>query len=272
MLDSAGSLVRESIYANRARQTYGTASGRGIRTLPWRAGAVLERWDGLIDVLDSELQDWIRSKLREVDVSLDPPGDHGDGRGVSLYLLDVTPKPSARGERRAPLQLRVRYLVTTWAKDPAAAHRDLGELVFSAMQEPRFEVDPLPVPTQTWMAFGLAPRPSFVLAATAQKELPEPDTKLVTEPVFVPAPFSSLHGLVMTPDDIPVPRARVELPSLQASAVTDSRGRFRFVRVPTEPPTKVILVTAKGRKERYEADAVASEEDPLLLRFDPREA
>lgn len=222
-----------------------------------------------LDALDDRLRDWAAA-AGGLTPSFGPPSaDLSDA--VGLYLLDVAPKPPARGERRPPLQLEARYLVTTWADRPEDAHAALGDLFFAALADPELEVDPLPVPLATWPAFGVAPRPSFVIKAVVRRELEEPPVKLVREAVFTASPMSVLHGLVLTQDDVPVPRARVDLPALDATAVTDSKGRFAFPRVPSEPPARLLHVSARGRKATYETDAVASPEDPLVLRFEIRE-
>lgn len=223
-----------------------------------------------IGELDERLRAWAGETAEGLTPRFDAPaGDLSDA--VSLYLLDVAPKPPARGDRRPPLQAEVRYLVTTWAGNPETAHAALGDLFFGALQHPELEVEPLPVPVPTWAAFGVPPRPSFVVKAVVRKELEEPPVKLVREAVFTASPMSVLHGVVLTQDDVPVARARVDLPALDASTITDSKGRFAFPRVPSEPPTRLLHVSARGRQVTYEADAVASPEDPLVLRFEIRE-
>ena len=225
---------------------------------------------GGIEELDARLRDWVAATVEGLTPGFAPPSaELADA--VSLYLLEVSPKPPARGERRPPLQLEARYLVTTWADDVEAAHAALAELFFSALADPEVEVDPLPVPVAVWPAFGVPPRPSFVIKTIVRKELEERPAKLVREVQFSASPMAVLHGVVLTPDDVPIPRARVDLPALDASTVTDSKGRFVFPRVPTEPPTRLLHVSARGRAATYEADAVASPEDPLVLRFEIRE-
>lgn len=225
---------------------------------------------GSIGELDERLRGWAGETVEGLTPGFDAPAAELSD-AVSLYLLDVVPKPPARGDRRPPLQAEVRYLVTTWAGDPATAHAALGDLFFGALQHPDVEVEPLPVPVPTWSAFGVPPRPSFVIKAVVRKELEEPPVKLVRQAVFTASPMSVLHGVVLTQDDVPIPRARVDLPALDASTTTDSKGRFAFPRVPSEPPTRLLHVSARGRQATYEADAVASPEDPLVLRFEIRE-
>ncbi len=220
--------------------------------------------------LDNQITTWAKAAAKGFSISLEPPA-HAEKPTVHAYLLEVVPDPPSRGARRAPLQFRARYLVTVAGEDALKSHATLSDLLFSALEHREWEVEQRSVPVSIWNGFGIAARPSFLLSATVRKELPETPAKQVREAVFLPTTVSSLYGLVVTPDDLPVPMARVELPQLDVLTNTDSRGRFHFPRVPAEPAARLIAVTAKGRRRVYEATALATEEDPLLLRFDMKE-
>ena len=145
----------------------------------------------MIDEVDRSLREWITTVLGETPVSLLPPSPQdrqntAPVEGVGLYLLDLQEGPAARERRNQPLQLKVRYLITVSAAEPEEAHRRLGELAFAALASPEFEVE-LGVPTALWPAFGVPPRPAFLLRVAVRRERPERPVPLVTEPLVVEA-------------------------------------------------------------------------------------
>jgi len=222
----------------------------------------------MIDQIDKRLRDWIQKTLDVPEPTLLPPSDDQKGRGVSLYLLELMDKPPTRGTKRPPLQLSLRYLVTTWAKDPEKAHQLLGDLVFAAMEKPEFEVDLDPIPATAWAAFGVIPRPSFILRVPLQKKLPEPPIKYVLEPLVIkPVAITTLRGIVLGPDDVPLVRAVVEVPALQLTTRTDAKGQFEFSSVPSEPRTKAMYVRAKGQEFDVTVEHPVDGEQ-IVIRFD----
>ncbi|NIM94254.1 MAG: DUF4255 domain-containing protein [Anaerolineales bacterium] len=223
----------------------------------------------MVDRVDERIREWAESELDGIEVSLDPPDPSRDGPGISIYLFQLVPAPPARGTKRPPLQINLRYLVTTYSETRGDAHRMLGELAFAAMANPEFEVELDPLGPDVWLAFGINPLPSFILSVPLRKEQPEPDTKLVYKPLVVKtAAVISLHGLVLGPEDIPLPSARIEIPHLQVSERTDREGRFCFLSVPSEPRMKLLRVKAKGKQLDIEVDQPTSKEEPFVIRFD----
>src|SRR5262245_33018843 len=226
----------------------------------------------MIDRVDQRLKDWIGTVLEATEVVLSPPGSAATAQGVSLYLLELRQTPPARGTRRPPLQITLRYLVTVWADRPEQAHHLLGKLVFAALANPEFDVDPDPLPVATWQAFGLVPRPALVLGVPLRHERPEPAAPLVrVPPVFQHAALGSLEGLVLGPGDAPVANAQVEVPALRRSTRTDARGRFVFAALPSEPRVKRLRVQAKGLHAAPDWAATVGGEGPLVIRLQARE-
>jgi hypothetical protein len=220
----------------------------------------------MIDQIDEQLREWVQKTLG-VSPSLAPPSDAPSDDEINLYLLELAERPPARGARRPPLQLTLRYLVTAWASQTEEAHRLLGELAFAAMEHPDFEVKLNPIPAKTWEALGVIPRPSFILQVPLRKEQPAPPTQYVREPLVVQAtPVTSLGGTILGPDDVPIARAVVEIPSLQLSTRTDTHGRFTFANVPADPLPKKLLVKAKGRTLQVTTQQFTPDE-PLVIRF-----
>lgn len=221
----------------------------------------------MIDQIDSRLSEWIKTILKNAEVSLGPPATGNGAATVGLYLLEVTQTPPpARGKRRPPIQIKLRYLVTTHAADPKEAHKMLGDLLVAALKDPEFEVEQEPLPVTLWTAFNVAPQPAFVFRLPYKLERPERFAKPVLQPLVLKrAGMSSLSGQVLGPKNIPIMDARVELPALQIYTNTDSKGRFRFSTVPAEPYPKLLRVRAKGQEFSINPEQAASAGKPLVI-------
>ena len=220
----------------------------------------------MIDEIDRRLSDWISSTLEQVEISLAPPGASKTARSVGLFLLELIHNPASRGARRPPIQITLRYLVTTQADKPEEAHQMLGELVIAALQESDFEVEQEPLPLLVWSALGVAPRPSFVIRVPFRHERPEKLAPLVRRPVVIKqSPLRSLSGQVLGPENIPIMDARVELPALQLYTNTDSKGRFHFSAVPSQPRPKLLRVRAKGKEFSINTEQAESDSEPILI-------
>ncbi|MGC9347454.1 MAG: Pvc16 family protein [Anaerolineae bacterium] len=223
----------------------------------------------MIDQIDRRLKAWMESVVAGPSFSLAPPGDAQAESGVSFFLLELVENAPARTSTPTPLQLSLRYLVTTWAEAPEEAHRLLGELVFAAMETSEFEVELEPVAPAIWAALGAAPRPSFILRVPLRKERPQPPVKRVRAPLMVQvAPVTSLYGVVLGPDDVPVMGAAVHMPALQISTRTDAQGRFAFHTVPAGEEAGELRVRARGREIRVTVKETTSEEAPVVVRFE----
>ena len=224
----------------------------------------------MFEQTDERLADWIANVVGPVDVSLAPPEDSQDGTGVSLYLFELIDKPPPRGIRRSPLQLALRYLITTWAEEPKEAHRMLGELVFAALDDAEMDVDLSPLPAETWQAFGIPPRPGFCLRVPVQRERPEPPTKLVREPMVLHvSPTTHLAGVLVTPDGVPLAGATIEYVSLQRTTRTDADGRFAFANILAASDPIQLRVKVKGREFIRAVEQPVSDQQPLVIEFDP---
>jgi hypothetical protein len=231
----------------------------------------------LIDLASKNLREWVASVLAGVHISSMPPGELtlGElqgGRAISLYLLDLIPAPPGGNSRRAPLQLCLRYLVTAWAEEPDEANRMLNELAFAAMESSLFDVELEPLPITAWTAFGVKPRPSFAIRVPLRLERPELADKFVRKPIVVQSsPLIALSGVVLTTSDIPIAGARIEVPGLAISQLTDSHGHFHLSPVPATPRPKQLKIRSKRREIVVDIpdDQPASEREPLVIRFDP---
>jgi hypothetical protein len=79
--------------------------------------------------------------------------------------------------------------------------------------------------------------------------------------------MTRLHGVVLGPEDQPIPGAAVELPGLQMQTRSDARGRWQFPRVPARPGSRRLRVKAKGREIAVTTDAAAGGDEPVVIRF-----
>jgi hypothetical protein len=223
----------------------------------------------VIDAIDQRLSTWIKETVGVDAVSLAPPGAQEGDSSVSLYLLELADAPPPRSTGLSPLQLSLRYLVTTWAKEVTEAHRILGELALAAMEQTDFELELEPLPAETWTALGLVPQPAFILRVPLRRERPERPAPYVRERLVVRAgPSRSFTGRVLGPEEIPIADATVEVPSLGTRTRTDGQGRFVFANVPVDPPIRHLLVRAKGRLLNVTLGTEIAEGEPLVIRVD----
>lgn len=224
----------------------------------------------MVDQVDQRLSDWATGLLPGVDVSLGPPNEVRTGRGVGMYLMELLQSPPPSTVKRAPLQISLRYLVTSWAETPKDAHKMLGELVLAAMGNSDFQVEFEPIPIAVWSAFGIPPRPAFVLRLPIRQERPQADAKPVLSPMIVKsAPISSFHGLLLgRPGDLPLADAAIEVPALRLLTRSDRKGRFIFPTVPSQVPLD-MRIRAKGREFRLKIDGShALADEPFVISLD----
>jgi len=223
----------------------------------------------MIEQTDRKLQEWVTSVVGGVEVRLGPPREQ-PGTAVSLYLLELrSALPTQRGERR-PLELSLRYLVTTSADDELEAHALLGKLVLAALERTDAQVELGSPSPETWAALRIAPRPCFFLELPLVVQRP---TKVgwIRRPADIHISTArSFSGVLLTRDDVPVANARVELGEIAATTETDAQGRFSFGAVPEEPRSKRLKITARGVECTVTAQQVAG--TPLVIRFDRKEA
>jgi hypothetical protein len=221
---------------------------------------------------DGKLKDWAGTVIPGADFWLGAPDARKTGRGLGLYLMELIQSPTPSGTRRAPLQLALRYLVTTWSEQPEDAHQMLADLMFAAMETKGFQVEPETVPLAVWAAFGVPPRPSFILRLPLLRERPEPSAKLVRGPLEIQSsPVVGFYGLLLGPGDVPLPNCRIELAALNLSTRTDYKGMFCFPTVPSAG-NKELLVKAKGFELAVHSDRNYPESgSPLVIHFTPLE-
>lgn len=243
----------------------------------------------MIDRADRFVVNWAKGVLGGVRVSVDIPVSPPDESEVSLYLLELVHAPPARTVDRPPLQIALRYLVTSWAKNAEEAHRNLGKLLFAALgnevsesgqtEEGRLtftvamEVEP--IPANLWAAFGVPPQPAFILRCLLSLERKRAAIAYVRWPARVETSGQrAVRGKVVTAvgeEELPLVGARVAVPKLKLLTRTDAMGVFCFPGVPVGVNQEGLrmVVSAKGKEHEVSFTAVqtAQDGDALLIRF-----
>lgn len=208
------------------------------------------------------LRAWVASVDPAAALTLEAPGDERTGHGVSAYLLEIAPGAPPRGSTRPPLQLWLRYLVTTWADDPVVARQLLMDLAFAALATADLDVSPEPLAPDLWTAMGAVPRPSFILRAAVRRDRPEVIAPRVLVPLVVePGRLTSVEGVVLGPNELGLAGADIDVVGLDHATRTDGRGRFRLGGLPGDPVVSRLRVRAKGVEV-----VVAVPADPRLAR------
>lgn len=218
------------------------------------------------------LRDWVRTVDPTATFSLEPPPGARSGHGVSVYLIEITPSPPPRGTVRPPLQLWLRYLVTTWADDPAVAQQLLLDAAFAAMAMSDLEVASESLPPETWTALGAIPQPSFVLRVTARRDRPETAAPRVLLPLHVErGRIIVVAGVVLDPNDGPLAGADVEVIGIDLVTRTDRRGRFRMSGLPGAPVMSRLRIRAKGVEIIVGVPADPDLARSMVIHLDPLE-
>lgn len=224
---------------------------------------------GMIEEIDSALEEWASSVVHKAAISFGPPAAVEEAKGVNLYLLQIAPAARERPARgQPPLRAALHYLVTSWAKDPREMHQMLGELLFAAMENPKWEVESESPSCDVWKSLGLAARPAFILKAFALKERVSKTAPMVTQRMeILKSPMRTLDGLILGPDKEPIMGAAVEVPALNLVATTDYGGRFRFLAIPAKSPIGKVRVNVKGRALEFPSVSLPDAEEPLVLQL-----
>lgn len=228
------------------------------------------RFDAILKAFEA----WVRS-VGPVNLSFAAPIGAATQTHVNLFLLDVISAPaisSGAGERTPPFQVLLRYLVSVAVDDPIESQRLLCALIFSAQERPEFELEFSSVSVDIWRAFDVPPRPAFFLRVPLRFDREAISVPRVRQPPELRHPrLRPLRGVVIGPGDLPVVAARVELPGAGRVTQTDSRGRFFFGGVPSESHETVFRVQAKSQELVTNLELPKSDEDALIIQFNPLE-
>jgi hypothetical protein len=208
----------------------------------------------MIPRVDSELSEWVGRVLPGVSVLAEVPATSVQPPCVNLYLYRLASAPALQQARGSNPAVTLRYLVTVHGSDSEETHRMLGSLLFDALQHPHYVVDLDAATEDFWQAFGLSPRPAFVLTAPLRLERVDETPRVRHYPRVSTVPAVALHGVLLGPGDIPIANARIVLADLDRYTRTDGEGRFRFAAVPPEPARKRLRIAARDIETEVQAD------------------
>lgn len=222
----------------------------------------------MINQINDILSAWVISLAGGREPSFQMPAQPEGKLTVHLYLMELSDDARRHNTGRPPIQPSLRYLLTTSAKDIRSAHELLGVLLFSALENPNFEVEFEPASSPLWVALQTPPRPAFVVRVPLTHEWP-PLSGYRVEDVSV-----GLHGLVwlygqvVGPGSVPLAQARIDLENLNKYAYTDSRGRFTIPGVPAATNKKTLIVTARGCEQVFTCEGTGSIDSPVVFSMD----
>jgi hypothetical protein len=220
----------------------------------------------VLEELDSQLTAWVDTILPGVAVSLGAPAPLASETKprVGLYLFALAEGAPGRTDSTRAREISARYLVTTWASRPENEHELLGKLLAAAVGQGRdFELSP--IPAEGWAAFGLPPRPHFLLEELLRIERPvEAAPRVRQPPVLRQVGVVALSGRVVGPRELPIAGAQLTHLGLGAVTTTDAAGRFAFPIAPADLVANRLQVTAKGLKQVFEVEAGG---EPVTLRL-----
>jgi len=223
----------------------------------------------MLQPLLTGLQGWVKTIAPAAAWTLNMPlaKEVVTGTSVSTYLLDMTPAAVASTGRRPPLRWMMRFLVTCWATDSLVAHALLTELAFAAGAQTSWQIEQEPVSLSVWAAFGIAPRPSFMVKMPlemVQEEGPTaPKAKTLSMNGYT---LVALRGVLLGPDDVPLSGGSVELPALNLRTETNAGGEFCLKGVPGST-LNTLRAMAKGSSLAVECRANDYATSPLILRM-----
>lgn len=174
---------------------------------------------------------------------------------IGCYLIDLLPAPPTGEGRRPSFQVGLQYVVTAWNENVERKHQMLCELLSAAMAHPRFIVELGMLSAQIWSAFGLAPRPAFMIRLQLELSQKEAEGRRILQPMELRAPsLGSLEGILVGRNQTPISGALVELMLLRKAVQTNHKGEFRFSAVPIQPLTKRLRICARGFEKIVEVE------------------
>lgn len=199
----------------------------------------------MIEVIDNQLRDWLRSVAGNVDVNFALPAGEPSRLALYAYLFEIDRPQAAPSGRTPPLQLRLGYLVTSSGPDPVDAHATLGKIIAAADSAGQYSLEFGASAAAAWSALNLPARASFVLRAIARQERSGAIAPPVHRVRVDTLPVEPLSGRVEASDGTPLVGATVEASGLGKSATTSADGRFVLEGVSRALDLR-LLIRAKG--------------------------
>ena len=175
-----------------------------------------DRPDGPVTAATADLVAWLHDATG-TEVNVGPPRSIEDTAStITAWPLELRPDQEARGTGpRMPMRLVLRSLVCASGAGEAGVRLLDRALVAAAADAGRVVV--LDPPTaQTWLAFGVAPRPALLFDTPLQIARTTPAAPLIRHPMQVQTmAMLAVHGRVLGPGDVPLADMRVEVAGLR---------------------------------------------------------
>lgn len=201
----------------------------------------------MIETIDAQLRDWLKTVADGSNISFSRPTDETTDLTLFVYLFDIERPAAVPSGRTPPMQLRLGYLVSSCGPDPIAAHALLGKIIAEAGTQSQYSLEFGEPAAAAWSKLNLSARASFILRATASAQ---GDVRLappVRAAVLSSLPLETLSGIVTAADGTPLPGAVVTIESLGRSATAQVDGRFTLDGVSNAIDLS-IRARAKGRE------------------------
>lgn len=211
------------------------------------------------------------------DLEAEPPQDKARLL-VSAVLLTARSDPErlARGTPRRrpptrPLAL-LRYLIAI--DSPARGierEQALLHLMVRAQRTAGMTVLCESPSTSLWLAWGVAPRPAFLLDVCVSQTMEVPAAPPVREVRLDLCQMRSVHGRVVAADATPVAGAEIQLLATGQMIRSDRQGAFHFQVGEPEPGGSFgrLRVRARGVEAVVDIPGAFTSEHPWLVRIDP---
>ena len=223
----------------------------------------------MIDTIDRRLKEWVTSNVADADVRLFMPIAKVERPTVVMVLLQMAQADAARSQTQKSLGLVLHYLVTVCAKTIEEALPLIDNLFVSALDHRELSVGQQPISPDVWETIGARPQPAFRLVVPLPSRGANPDPQAADGSVRAPS-LATFDGVVLGPNDEPIPRVRVQLLDSSAVAYTDRYGRFRFPTAVASPVRDGLQVFANGLDQAVVESSPP--EEPLIIRLKPKSA
>jgi hypothetical protein len=159
---------------------------------------------------------------------------------------------------KAPLRMRLRYLVCAGGPAPVALTR-LDRILVT--EQPYLV--PAEVPATLWRSLGLPHQVGLFFDVPVSIDRPSVQAPRVTaEPTMVTVALQQVSGRVVAPGGIALAGMHVATPDGIATTYTDSQGRFTL---PCAVTGGLLRLVVTGRGSRLTAEVPATTAEPVVI-------
>lgn len=224
----------------------------------------------MIDEIDFRLKKWIATVIDSTfQVSFDHPGKIENKPTVSVYLFNLDNSMPASVAREIPFQVNLSYLLTVQSSNQMESHQTLGKLLFAAKDQSDFEVGFHSLPSGFWRAFGTVPLPYFIIRLQLIKQRKEEQVPRIIEPPRIDiGNLTSLDGIVLGPNNIPIAAAKITLDHSKTIFYTDKNGCFSIATDLTSRKSFNCKIDAKGKKFSISVPFEETQYKPITIHLD----